>query len=140
MLLDESEQETAAKALEQLLHLIRILRGELPPQCAPLKEPHSFCYQPAQDGRPSVNFHAETQAALVAYVQTSIDAQRYIKFLRKEECHDDEDLLRQFVRVFYYEPIENQLNCEPLLSTDITQGDGISTKGDITNGGNETDS
>jgi len=140
LLLDESEQETAAKALDQLLRLIWILRGELPPQCAPLKEPHSFCYQPAQADRPSVNFQAETQAALVAYAQMPIDAQRYIKFLKKTECHDDEDLLRQFVRVFYYEPMGNKLNCEPLLSIDITQGDGISTKGDITNGGSESDS
>ncbi len=139
LLLDESEQESAGKALDQLLRLIEILRGELPPQCAPLKEPHRFCYQPAQIDRPSVNFQSDKQDALVAYAPSAIDTQKYIKILKEAECHGDEDLLRRFVRVFYYEPKGNELNCEPQLSIDITQGDGISMRGDITNGGNESD-
>lgn len=53
LLLNEGEQETAGILLEQLLSLIDILQGELPPQCAPLKAPHSFCYQSAQPGRPA---------------------------------------------------------------------------------------
>lgn len=102
LLLDEGEQETADVLLEQLLSLIDIFQGELPSQCAPLKAPHSFCYQPAQPGRPSVNLQTEEQSVLVAYAQTTPQAQRYVKFLRETECCGDEDLLRQFVRVFYY--------------------------------------
>jgi len=102
LLLNEGEQETAGILLEQLLSLIDILQGELPPQCAPLKAPHSFCYQSAQPGRPSINLQTKEQGALVAYAQTTPQAQQHIKFLRETECCGDEDLLRQFVRVFYY--------------------------------------
>ena len=38
----------------------------------------------------------------MAYAQTTPQAQQHIKFLRETECCGDEDLLRQFVRVFYY--------------------------------------
>lgn len=140
LLLDESEQETAVDALNLLWKLIDAITGELPPQCAPLKGNHNFCYQPAQDGKPSINFQAEGKKALVAYAESPMRAQKHIKFLRKTECHDDEDLLRQFVRVLYYEPIGRKMACEPQLSADITQGGGILTKGDITNGGNKSDS
>ena len=140
LLLDKSEQETAVEALNLLWKLINAITGELPPQCAPLKGTHNFCYQPAQNGKPSINFQTEGQNALVAYAESAMKAQKHIKFLRKTECHDDEDLVRQFVRVLYYEPITQKLACEPQLSTDITQGDGVSMKGDITDGGNESDS
>lgn len=140
LLLDEFEHETAVEALNLLWKLINAITGELPPQCAPLKGNHSFCYRPAQNGKPSINFQAEGQNALVAYAESAMKAQKHVKFLRKSECHDDEDLLRQFVRVLYYEPMAQKLACEPQLSTDITQGGGISMKGDITNGGNESDS
>ena len=140
LLLDEAERLTAAEALDQLLRLIYIFAGELPRQCAPLEGKHSFCYQPAQESRPSINFQAEKRAALVAYAQSEMKAQRHIKFLRKTECHDDDDLLRQFVRVFYYEPVGQKLECMPQLSPDITRGDGISVKGEITDGGNELNS
>ena len=124
LLLNEGEQETAGILLEQLLSLIDILQGELPPQCAPLKAPHSFCYQSAQPGRPSINLQTKEQGALVAYAQTTPQAQQHIKFLRETECCGDEDLLRQFVRVFYYEPRGHKLACVPMLSTEITQGRG----------------
>lgn len=140
LLLDEAEQSTAAEALDQLLRLVHVFAGKLPPQCAPLEGNHSFCYQRAQDGKPSVNFQTEKRTALVAYAQSEIKAQRHVKFLRETECHDDEDLLRQFVRVFYYEPIEQKLTYAPQLSPDITQGEGVSVKGEITDGGNESDS
>lgn len=140
LLLDESEQETAFEGLNLLLKLINAITGKLPPQCASLKGDHSFCYQPAQHGKPSTNFQAEGKNALVAYAESAMKAQKHIKFLRKAECQDDEDLLRQFVHVLYYEPIEGKMACEPQLSTDITQGGSISMKGDITNGGNESDS
>ena len=139
LLLDEAEQGTAAEALDQLLRLIYIFAKKLPPQCAPLEGNHSFCYQPSQDGKPSINFQAEKKTALVAYAQSEMRAQRHVKFLRRTECHDDEDLLRQFVRVFYYEPMEQRLVCAPQLSPDITQGEGVSVKGEITDGGNEAD-
>lgn len=138
LLLDESELDIASEALEQLWKLIHVITGELPPQCALLRGNHSFCYQPARNGKPSVNFQAEEKTALIAYAASAIRAQKYVKFLRKTECHDDEDLLRQFVHVFYYEPIEQKLACEPQLSTDITQGYSVLMKGDITNGGNES--
>lgn len=138
LLLDESEQETAAEAFVLLWKLIHALNGNLPPQCASLKGDHSFCYQPAQNGKPSINFQAEEKNALVAYAESAMKAQKHIKFLRETECHDDEDLLRQFVHVLYYEPMEQKLACEPQLSTNITQGGSVSMKGDITDGGNES--
>lgn len=139
LLLDETEQNAAAEALDQLLRLIGVFARKLPPQCATLEGNHSFCYQPAHDGKPSVNFQTEERTALVAYAQSEIKAQSHVKFLRKTECHDDEDLLRQFVRVFYYEPMGQKLVYAPQLSPDITQGEGISVKGEITDGGNESD-
>lgn len=139
LLLNEGEQETAGILLEQLLSLINILQGEFLPQCAPLKAPHSFCYQPAQPGKPSINLQTKEQGALVAYAQTTLQAQKHVKFLRETECYRDEDLLRQFVRVFYYEPRGHKLACVPMLSTEITQGRGTIMKGDITDGGSESD-
>lgn len=139
LLLDEREQETASNLLDQLLRLIDILQGELPPQCDPLKAPHSFCFQSAQPGRPSINLQTEGHSVLVAYAQTTPQAQRYVKFLRETECCGDEDLLRQFVRVFYYETKGHKLACAPVLSTEISQGRGTMMKGDITDGGSESD-
>ena len=139
LLLDEQEQENASIHLEQLLYLISILQGELPPHCAPLKAPHSFCYRPAQPGKPSINLQIEEQGALVAYAQTPRQAQQYVKFLRETECNGDEDLLRQFIRVFYFEAKGHKLACVPMLSTEITQGRSTIMKGDITDGGSRSD-
>lgn len=137
LLLDQLEREKADEALDQLLRLISILQGNLPPQCISLRTPHNFCYQSAQPGRPSTNLRSEEQSALVAFTQSEPQARKYIKFLREIECNGDEDLLRQFVRVFYYEPKNNKLVCAPVLSTEITKGCSILRRGDITDGGNE---
>lgn len=140
LLLDESDLKTADTALHQLWELIHIFSGDLPPQCALLKENHNFCYQPAKNGKPSINFQAGENVALVAYAQTESEAQDYVRFLKRTECNGDEDLLRRYVRVFSRDPIERKLICEPPISTDITQGNAILMKGDITDGGTELDS
>ena len=77
---------------------------------------------------------------MVAYAQTESEAQDYVRFLKRTECNGDEDLLRRYVRVFSRDPIERKLICEPPISTDITQGNAILMKGDITDGGTELDS
>ncbi len=139
LLSDNADIDAATDALDLLLSLIAVFDTELPPQCVPLKAPHSFCYQPAQNGKPSINFRTEEKNALVAYAQSTLKAQKHVQFLRKEECYDNEDLLRQFVRVFYRDPVQQKVACEPKFSTDITQGNAVSLKGDITNGGSESD-
>ena len=142
LLLDKSALEQATDALTQLLRLIHILENtaELPPQCEPLKEKHKFCYQPAQNGKPSVNFQTEHIEALVGFAQEAMRAKQHMKFLKQTECHNDDDLVRQFIRVFYYDPITQGLNCEPKLTTDITRGESVVIEGDITDGGSESDS
>ena len=141
-LLDKSALEQATDALAQLLRLIHILENtaELPPQCEPLKEKHKFCYQPAQNGKPSVNFQTEHIEALVGFAQEAMRAKQYMKFLKQTECHNDDNLVRQFIRIFYYDPITQGLNCEPKLTTDITRGESVVIEGDITDGGSESDS
>lgn len=139
LLLDEEDRKSAATQFDHFLYLIDILQGELPAQCAPLKAPHSFCYQTNKSGRPSINLRAAEQEALVAYAQTPHEARQYAKFLRDTECNGDEDLLRQFIRVFYFETKGRRLACEPVLSAEITQGRGTIVKGDITDGGIESD-
>mgnify|MGYP000733128033 CR=1 FL=1 len=52
LLLDEEDRKSAATQFDHFLYLIDILQGELPAQCAPLKAPHSFCYQTNKSGRP----------------------------------------------------------------------------------------
>ena len=139
-LLDEPEKMAGAKSLGRLLDLIEILENHLPSHCASLREERSFCYQPGQGIKPSVNIHAKDGEALVAITETPMDAQSYVKSLKSSECHDDEDLLRQFVRIFYHDPIRQKWACEPQVSTEITEGDAILMKGDITYGGKESDS
>lgn len=139
LLLDESELKMADTALYRLWNLIHVFSEDLPPQCTILKGNHKFCYQPAINNKPSINFEAGEDVALVAYAETESDAREYIRFLKRKECNDDEDLLRRYVRVFSHEPIERKLICEPPISTDITQGNAILMKGDITDGGTELD-
>lgn len=140
LLLDESEWTAATNALDRLLRLAGVFRKDLPPHCAPLREEPEFCYQPAQNCKPSINFQSKEQSALVAYALSAVDAQRHVKFLMKSECYNDEDLARQFVRVFFYDPTDEKLTCEPKLSVSIINGNSIKMKGDITNGGDESDS
>ena len=139
-LLDEPERMAGAKSLGRLLDLIEVLENHLPPHCAPLREGRSFCYQPGQRSKPSVNLQAKDGEALVAITESPMEAQSYVKRLRTEECHDDEDLLRQFVRIFSHDPIRQRWTCEPQVSTEITDGNGVLMKGDITCGGKESDS
>lgn len=142
-LLNEAALDTAAEALADLWKLINILletgTNTLPPQCRPMKVHSEFCYQAGIKRRPSINFKAEGLEMIVAYAAEARKAQKHLKFLQQTECHDDEDLVRQHVRVFYSDPPTGCVRCLPKLTTDIAQGKSVYTEGDITNGGMESD-
>lgn len=142
-LLNEAALDTAAEALADLWKLINILletgTNSLPSQCRPMKAHSEFCFQAGKKGKPSVNFKAEGLEMIVAYAAETRKAQKHLKLLQQAECHDDEDLTRQHVRVFYEDPPTGRVECLPRLTTDITRGKSIYTEGDITNGGMEPD-
>ena len=76
---------------------------------------------------------------IAAFASEARNAQKHLKFLQRTECTDDEDLTRQYVRVFYDDPPTGSVRCLPKLTTDITQGSAVHKEGDITNGGMEPD-
>lgn len=140
-LLNEAALDTAAEALAGLWTLINILletgTNTLPPQCRPMKEHAEFCCKAGKKGKPSVNFKAEGLEMIVAYAAEARKAQKHLKLLQQTECHDDEDLARQHIRVFYNDPPTGCVECLPKLVTDITQGRSVYVEGDITSGGME---
>ena len=142
-LLNETEVDTAAKALDDLWRLINILletgAKTLPPQCRPMKEHPEFCYRAGEKGKPGINFKASGLEVIAAFALEARNAQKHLKFLQQSECNDDEDLARQYVRVFYDDLPTRTVRCLPKLTTDITQGSAVHKEGDITNGGMEPD-
>ena len=135
--------DTATKALADLWRLINILletgAKTLPPQCRPMKEHPEFCYRAGEKGKPGINFKASGLEVIAAFALEARNAQKHLKFLQQSECNDDEDLARQYVRVFYDDLPTRTVRCLPKLTTDITQGSAVHKEGDITNGGMEPD-
>ena len=142
-LLNETELDTAAEALASLWGLINVLLENgskaLPPQCWSMKERPEFCYRAGEKRKPSINFKANNLEVIVAFASEARNAQKHLKFLQRTECTDDEDLTRQYVRVFYDDPPTGSVRCLPKLTTDNTQGSAVHKEGDITNGGMEPD-
>ena len=136
LLIDKSDTDTALKALSDFWHLINILidREALPSHCVQLREDHEFCYRPAHGRFPGTNIRTEHCEMTVAYATDAITARRHAEFLKDNECSKDEDLYREFVRVFYQDPLSDKLCCVPRVSADITRGSGIRDEGDIADG------
>lgn len=70
----------------------------------------------------------------VAYATDIAKARKHAESLKANECSSNEDLYREFVRVFYYDAISGELRCIPRVSVDITRGAGIIDEGDIADG------
>ena len=142
-LLNETELDTAAEALASLWGLINVLLENgskaVHAQCWSMKERPEFCYRAGEKRKPSINFKANNLEVIVAFASEARNAQKHLKFLQRTECTDDEDLTRQYVRVFYDDPPTGSVRCLPKLTTDITQGSAVHKEGDITNGGMEPD-
>lgn len=136
LLMDEDSTENAITALSDLWRLINILadRTALPPECVRLKEDHIFCYQQADGRIPSTNIRTEQHKMTVAYATDIVKARKHAEFLKASECSGNEDLYREFVRVFYFDAMSGELRCLPQFSADITRGSGIIDEGDIADG------
>lgn len=136
MLMDKDSVENAITALSDFWHLINILadREALPPECVQLKEDHEFCYQQADGRTPSTNIRTGRHKMTVAYATDIAKAKKHAESLKANECSSNEDLYREFVRVFYYDAISGELRCIPRVSVDITRGAGIIDEGDIADG------
>lgn len=142
-LLEETDLERATDAMASLLRLSHILYSDALKQiaqCGQLTNNPCFCYQPAQGGNPSINLQTDGAPLLVALAQEAMRARQHLKYLKKTECHDDNDLVRRFIRVLYRDPRTEELRCLPELTTDIACGESVVREGEITNGGKESNS
>lgn len=136
LLIDETDVNEAMATLMDFWHLIHILinKEALPANCVQLREPHKFCYRQAHGRIPSTNIRTGHCEMTVSFAANVVAARRHAEYLKDRECSKDEDLYREFVRVFFRDPISNKPDCIPRFSSDITRGSGIIDEGDIADG------